>query len=306
MAMRGHGEALAAIRYKSAGEATLGGADVLADLREACEVGTGRLWVSVEGRGDCIAFYATDGLASVGRAVLFFEGDVPQGYRRDSRKLRRHLDIVRKGLESLARTYRIPYVLMARPGTFGSTGDHRQRRKMREALVMKAAVETLSRRFGLHEVSLAGQSGGATIAAALLTLGLTRVRCATPASGGYDLTAMLDWHAARQGLVGNHAEHPASIHDSFDVSQHVAGVQSDPGRRIFILGDVADKVTPFDQQRRFAERLKASGHHAVLIEASGNGPDRHGLAAASLEAAGMCANGKSDAEIGKAVGRATP
>ena len=290
----------AAIRFKRTGEATLGGADALAGVPAACEIGGHHVWVEAEGRGECIAFYPTAGLEGASQAIFYFEGDIPPDYRRDAEKLSRHLGNMRRALERLASTYRVPYVFVARPGTFGSTGSHADRRKNREPLVMRETVDAIRRRYALRYVSLAGQSGGATIAGALLTLGLTDVRCVTPASGGYDLHAMLDWHAQRQGIVGGHREHPASLAGSFNVMDGIGDIARDRERRIFVIGDTADKVTPFSQQRRFAERLKDQGHHAELLEAAGNGPERHGLTHTALKVAGLCASGSSDADIRRA------
>jgi pimeloyl-ACP methyl ester carboxylesterase len=293
----------AAVRYQRAGGATLGGADALAEVRGACEIGARHVWVEVEGRGDCVAFYPTEGLSGARQAVIYFEGDIPPSYRGDSRKLDDHLRSLQRSLAMLATAYRVPYVLVARPGTFGSTGDHADRRNVREFLVMREAVDAIRQRYDLHSVVLAGQSGGATVAAALLTLGLTHVGCATPASGGYDLPAMLDWHASLQGVIGIHREHPASLANSFNAMDRIGGVQRDAKRRIFIVGDKADRVSPFDQQKRFAERLKAEGHHAEVIEAKGAGPARHGLTFTSLKLAGLCASGATDDEIRRAVAR---
>lgn len=290
----------AAIRFKRSGEETLGGADALAGVQAACEIGGHHVWVDVESRGECIAFYPAPGLEGASHAVFYFEGDIPPDYRRDPAKLGAHLSSMRRALEKLTATYRIPYVFVARPGTFGSTGSHADRRKNREPLVMRDAVDAIRRRYGLRFVSLAGQSGGATIAGALLTLGLADVRCVAPASGGFDLHAMLDWHAQRQGIVGGHREHPASLAGSFNVMDGISAIAQDRERRIFVIGDAADKVTPFAQQRRFAERLKHQGHHAELVEATGNGPERHGLSLTSLKIAGLCASGASDADIRRA------
>lgn len=293
--------ASAAIRFKRSGEATLGGADALAGVPEACEIGRKHVWVEVEGRGDCIAFYATRNLSNARQAVLFFEGDIPPSYRRDSAKLRQHLSSLQRTLETLDATYRVPYVLVARPGTFGSTGDHSDRRKDREYLVMRAAVDAIRERFRLDHVSLTGQSGGATIVGALLVLGISGVKCAVPASGGYDLTAMLDWHADRQGIVvGIHREHPASLSGSFNVMDRLDDVRSDRARRVFVLGDPRDQVTPFAQQQRFAAGLQSAGHHAELVEGSARGPEHHGLTFVGLRLAGLCATGASDADVRRA------
>ncbi|MGE0765618.1 MAG: alpha/beta hydrolase family protein [Hyphomicrobiaceae bacterium] len=289
-----------AIRFKRSGEATLGGADALAALPDACEVGRNHLWVEVDGRGECIAFYATQDPRRAKQAILFFEGDIPPGYNRDGRKLKQHLASLRRSLEMLSAAFHVPYVLVARPGTFGSTGNHGERRRDREYLVARAAVDAMRERFDLPVISLAGQSGGATIVGALLALGISGVKCAVPASGGYDLTAMLDWHAKRQGVIGAHRENPATLFGSFNVMDHLDGVRADPGRRVYVLGDPRDQVTPFPQQRRFVERLKAAGHQAELVEGEARGPDRHGLAFTALKLAGLCATGASDAEIRRA------
>ncbi len=291
----------AAIRYKNTGEATLGGVDALADQRDACEHTSGRVWVSVDGRGDCVAYYPTSSLDRVGskqdHAIIFFEGDVPASYRRDPTKLAGHLGGLRRALETLAQTYKHPYIMVARPGTFGSTGNHGDRRKMREFFVMNAAIDQLRTKYGLNQISLAGQSGGATIAAALLTLGRSDVRCATPASGAYDIGMMLDWHAERRGLGSSHREHPARLADDFNVMDGVTDIKTDPQRRVFVIADRGDTITPFHQQRKFAESLRAAGHRSDILEAAGAGADRHGLTLVSLRTAALCASGASDAEI---------
>jgi pimeloyl-ACP methyl ester carboxylesterase len=289
--------AASAVRFKTTGEATLGGADALAGIPEACEAGQAHVWVEVEGRGECIAFHATPGLETAASAVLYFEGDIPPGHRRDTARLKQHLAALRRHLAELAARYRIPYVLVARPGTFGSTGDHDARRKEREYLVMRAAVDAIRSKLGLDHVVLAGQSGGATVTGGLLALGVRHVSCAVAASGGFDLTAMLDWHAQRQGAASRHREHPASLAGVFNVMDRVSDVPRDARRRVFIVGDSADQVTPFAQQRAFAERLRAEGHHAEVLYGRGNGPERHGLAAVALKLAGLCARGASDADI---------
>jgi hypothetical protein len=258
------------------------------------------VWVAVEGRGDCIAFYASGGLHDAKQAVLYFEGDIPPGYRRNEAKLKQHLSSLRRSFDMLAAAFHVPYAFVARPGTFGSTGDHSDRRKDREYLVMRAAVDAIRVRFGLENVSLTGQSGGATIVGALLALGITHVKCAVPASGGYDLGAMLDWHAKRQGIVGTHRQHPAVLSDSFNVMDRLAGVRRDAERRVFVLGDPRDQVTPFDQQKRFAAALKSAGHHVELLERTARGPEYHGLSMTALKLAGLCATGAGDAEIRRA------
>jgi hypothetical protein len=291
----------AAVRFKRSGAETLGGADALAGVREACELDARHLWVEVEGRGDCIAIYPAGSIEGARSAVLFFEGDIPPSFRRDPLRLKGHLKALLAALDRLSKVHDVPFVLVARPGTFGSTGNHADRRKVREFLVMRATVDAFRERFAMTEVVLAGQSGGATIVGGLLALGLANVRCAVPASGGFDLAAMLDWHSSRQGIPSGHREHPAMMAGDFNVMDRIGYLRADPGRRIFVIGDKADKVTPFAQQKRFAEAVREGGHHAEVIEARAGGADHHGLAFAALKAAGLCASGATDDQIRRAV-----
>jgi hypothetical protein len=68
-------------------------------------------------------------------------------------------------------------------------------------------------------------------------------------------------------------------------------------RRSYIIGDPSDKISGFDEQRAWADKLVALQHHAVLITARAKDDQNHGLAGAALAAAAACANGKPDAEV---------
>ena len=293
----------AAIRAKRSGIDTLGGDDALAGVKLACEVGGGRVWVSVDDQGECVAFDIAGKVAAGGPAVIYFEGDVPTSFRRHPRRLAGHLASLHAAMAALARDYRVPYIFIARPGTFGSTGNHANRRKTREYQIMNAAVEAVRARYRLGRLALAGQSGGATIVAALLTLGIADVACAAPSSGGFDLAAMLDAHAARQGGTALHREHPALLAGLYNVMDHVGAIKADPQRRILAIGDPKDLVTPIQQQRRFVEVLRAGGHRAEVLEGHGRGADHHGLGHVALGVAGLCLTGGSDQRIRELVGR---
>lgn len=292
----------AAVRYRRQGAATLGGADALAGSEIACEAGSGHVWVWVEDAGECVAYYPTAGLAGAATAIIFFEGDVPSSFRRNVERLEAHRASLLRALATLARRHGVPHVFVARPGTFGSTGDHAARRGRREYLVLDAAVTRIRERYRIGRLVLTGQSGGATAVGALLTLGRTDVVCATPASGGYDLAGMLDWHAERRGGGARHREQPASMSGYYDVLASADAVAPDRSRRIFVVADPEDTVTPFRLQRLFAERLAGLGHHARLVTARATGTDRHGLAQVGLRLAALCAAGAPDEAIEKAAG----
>lgn len=295
----------AAIKYKRQGASTLGAPDVLAQSAEACEYYADRVWVAVEGVGDCIAFYPTPGAHGAVKAVVFFEGDIPSSYHRDADKLDAHLARLRSVLEIHARSFRVPFIFVARPGTFGSTGDHRRRREAREYHVLNAALDRIRERLAIGSYVVTGQSGGATAAAAMLVLGRTDIACATPGSGGYDVKGLFS--ARWADGAGDRSDPGAELIERmviplFSVADHVGRIAADPKRRIFVVGDPADKVTPFVYQQQFAERVRAAGHHAVIMRAEGRGSDHHGLAGVALRLAGLCAAGRPDAEIVAAAG----
>jgi hypothetical protein len=210
---------------------------------------------------------------------------------------------MRRYLDLLAHTYGVSYAYVARPGTFGSTGNHRKRRGIAEYQALTAAAERIRERHGFSRLILAGQSGGATAIGAMLALGLKGVACAVPASGGYDFDGMFAWHASRRGLDASARRKPLLDTSGYNVMTHVGDIAHDPSRRLFVLGDPTDTVTPFQFQRAFAERMRQAGHHAVVLEAHGSGEEHHGLAGVALRLAGLCAAGRPDAAIRKAVNR---
>ena len=84
--------------------------------------------------------------------------------------------------------------------------------------------------------------------------------------------------------------------------EHIAEIPKDGNRRLFVIGDPRDKNTFFAQQRDYAYRVKAAGHHSILLMAPGAGDNKHGVGPIADEVAGLCLQGKSDDEIEKAVG----
>jgi poly(3-hydroxybutyrate) depolymerase len=60
------------------------------------------------------------------------------------------------------------FVNLARPGVFGSTGHHLQRRREREVALVDRALNRLKELFGWSRIDLAGMSGGGHLVGALL------------------------------------------------------------------------------------------------------------------------------------------
>ena len=130
--------------------------------------------------------------------------------------------------------------------------------------VLNAALDRIRARHRIERVMLTGQSGGATVAAALLTLGRTDVDCATPASGGYDLPGLLDRACREARARCSHRSFPAILSKPFNVMDHIDGIRPSPKRRIFVIGDPGDQVTPLCCSKSF-QQVNAAGDHGVAM-----------------------------------------
>jgi hypothetical protein len=143
--------------------------------KEICEHQTNSVWAEHRRGTECIRYYPSGGLSEVDKsnvAVMYFHGDHLAGSALGNygkitpQKL---LD----GVQSYYRKFGVPYILIGRPGVYGSSDDHTQRRRLKESYSLNAAVDAINARYKLQKLVPAGQSGGAYTAAALLSLGRT-------------------------------------------------------------------------------------------------------------------------------------
>lgn len=104
---------------------------------ETCSRIPGAFWVIVDDRLDCIRAYQSgfaDGANS--RVIVYFHGDLVEGNRNktpvtlvDPTYVRSTPDQMQAGTDRFAKAASLPFVQVARPGAFGSSGDHLQRRR---------------------------------------------------------------------------------------------------------------------------------------------------------------------------------
>ncbi|MBC7954803.1 MAG: hypothetical protein H7Y33_02885, partial [Cytophagales bacterium] len=140
--------------------------------REQCETTRDAVWVAHAEGTECIRYYPSSNVVGARHAAFFFHGDqldgrfvLPGAYKDN------HAKALRTQAEGLARVNAVPYIFVARPGAYGSSGRHTERRRLKEYLSLNAAVDAIKARYGLERVHLGGQSGGAASVGALLTLG---------------------------------------------------------------------------------------------------------------------------------------
>jgi len=262
-----------------------------ATSRVDCETDNARVFVKHRLGTECIAYFVTAGNERQPRAVIFLDGDIPLDKMADEARI---LAKQRQALQRVADRSGVRLIAISRPGVLGSSGDHGKRRQPAEALSVNAALDILKVRLSLDQLVLAGQSGGSTIVASLLTLGRVDISCAILGSGNFEV---VDQYVARAEIAGRNVQKEAVEKAFYDPSRHIAGVKANGLRRLFVLGDPSDVRTPFPQQKRFAEALKARGHHVELISVDATGPDSHWTAHLTLPAAAMCARGLPDERI---------
>jgi hypothetical protein len=127
--------------------------------------------------------------------------------------------------------------------------------------------------------------------AQLLVLGRRDIACAVMGSGAYGVPLARGGGHISTNIFGDPGRR-------YLVPMHrTEGIAFAADRRAFVIGDPRDVRTPFPEQREWAEKMKALGHHAVLLEGSAGDPEHHGLSATALNVAAMCAGGRTDEEI---------
>lgn len=139
---------------------------------------------------------------------------------------------------------------------------------------------------------MSGHSGGATVGAALLTLGRTDISCAVLTSGAYDLINRARMARELYGWKVRPGYDTTGLPSPYDPLKHVAGVVHDPGRMIVVIGNKKDRTTPFVFQKKFADALRSRGHRVRLMTHPAKPPSYHILKdSIGLMTAARCARG---------------
>jgi hypothetical protein len=206
--------------------------------RERQETG---IWVETPALGVCMRYYAA-GLATkeYGNAVVtaWLNGDVlgPRGENSDKRQKgfgpSEMIAIQRK----LSTRFGVPFVFVARPGTYGSAGKHHNMRGRRiEAVLVDATLDALKKRYGVQTWALGGHSGGGTLVAEMLSR-RADLKCAVISSGAPAYRAYLE--------TRGHIQLGAPL-NRFDPYTSLGRIPTDPERRVFVIGDPRERNVPF-------------------------------------------------------------
>lgn len=264
--------------------------------RADCPDASGYLWLpQPEGASapSCLRYFGPTQLQGARTVIAYFTGDRDQSLRLTPAQIPGNTAQAQEArMQQLSRQAGLPVLMLARPGTYGSSGDHRLRRRMaQEFAPLSAGLDLLRQRYGIAEWVLWGHSGGATAAAALLTMGRRDVRCAVLSSATFDYVQR--WRMQREQDIAAPSQQRglALAQVMYDPLAHVDGVVQDPRRSVHVLGDPRDTVTPFVLQTAFAQALQRAGHHAAVHEEEAVGPEFHNLKRnAGLRRAAACAH----------------
>jgi hypothetical protein len=258
-----------------------------------CAEREGSVWVVHKLGTECLATYGSQPVPKQdqpgpGALVIFLHGDHLSGKKPIGNYETITPETLVRGMRRQSFKPSVTYVLLARPGVYGSSGDHKQRRRAKEFHSIAAAIEVLRERYRVSKVVLVGQSGGSAAIGAVLTLGATNIACAVMGAGVYAVNARAE---LRRQLLGQRSRPGCDVTgycDAYESVNHIDAIVRDPSRRLIVVGDSKDQNTPFALQLDWVERLRKAGHTVEVIEAEGRGPDHHSVAWKSFQVARTC------------------
>ncbi len=243
-----------------------------------CQKTDDAVWVEYAGGQDCIRFFSGGTIKNAPIALVLLRGDSEGWVKRKPADIPDNTVEAQKGrAERTAQVTGVPVIVLARPGTFGSSGNHLRRRQAAEFMALNSALDAIKQRYGIKQFVLMGHSGGATAAAALLTLGRGDVSCAVLTSGAFGLLERAQMLRAESGLKQRPGRDTTGLPAPYDPMEHISGIARNRRLNIIVIGNPRDRVTPFLLQRRFVELLNGNGYSAQLMIYAAFPPRYHDL-----------------------------
>jgi len=186
------------------------GAEVLRGKRitqAECAALPGAVWVAVDQQGECIRYYHSTAGGSGPEVVIFFSTEVASTNARGEVKpydfyVKQTPAAMQDRSAGWSRILRMPYLHLARPGSYGSSGEYARRRTAREIDLISAALDAIKSRHGYTRLHLAGSSEGGHAAAALLAR-RTDLGCVVLASSLLSVRSRLAEAGRDQDVTGN-------------------------------------------------------------------------------------------------------
>ena len=295
-----------------------------AKAKEECNATPHAVWVAVqwidkgafsdstETTTECIRYFPSDNAMVAKTAILFFSGDIVlergagdnlanPGY--SANNYRAQIVIANRH----AATNGVPYIHVARPGMYGSTGNTAtHRHSAKEAATMNAAVDAIKVALGYDRVSIVGQSGGGGLVGALLTSGRTDLDCVVISSGSVSLKTSLKTTKSKAWVRHGQDTTGLPYRQLYDSLDYLGNVKADAKRRVFMLADPDDEAVSYVSQKEFADRAVEKGIPIRFMNAKGRGKQHHVTSAQGIRTVGRCLAGMRDDEIAAKIAENAP
>lgn len=258
--------------------------------REHCPTGDEAVWVHYPQGNACMRYFSAGNLQAAPLAVVMLKGDRVSQIKRPPETIPGNTAAdQRRQARAILRQTGLPTIIIARPGTYGSSGNHYRRRQAEEFQAIDAALNAIKARYGIQRFILSGHSGGATAASALLTTGRRDIACAVLTSGAWGILERAQRLRQQRGEAPAPALDGTGLPHPWDPLDHISGIAADPFRLILVIGNPQDRNTPFDLQARFADALREHGHRVELLERPARPPLFHNLTGnAGINAIRLC------------------
>lgn len=261
--------------------------------QDYCQDPETSVWINVDGKGECIRYFAA-GLKNENKIVhVWFHGDrlrtVGRLKDRNVKVIAYHDNSPDQLLQIANAEYReskIPYIRFSRPGAYGSSGDHKKRRLSREIEVVNAALDEIKKKYRISSFILSGQSGGGHTVGSLLSL-RNDISCAVITSGLVSV--------GKRNRIKNWSTDATGYSWFYDPVKYVDKITKNTNRPIFIVGDPKDSNVPFSTQEYYYNELKKYGHSAWLIKS--NSGNHHSLESVGFKIIKMWISGVSPEKI---------
>lgn len=251
-----------------------------------------RVWVDDKDGGVCIRYFTNGVKPRDGIAILIFNGDyVGSDWDKNGLPIRATVLPYYDSKSELRRATSLPrawkgnlVILIGRPGSLGSSGDHKAKYKRKESRVINGAIDQIKAKFGLSALVLAGHSGGATLVANLLSK-RSDLKCAAMDSGAVALHDYA-YDVGFDPIVWATWEDPILA---------VAKIKPSTAA-YYVLAGLGDELRPPRYQDAYYQALKAAGLNAHFLLFAKRS-DSHDLQQEGIHVAVDCADGLSFEQI---------
>lgn len=236
---------------------------------------TSNIVLEHNGRAECMKYYSCNLQSSNDIAMIQLHGDVIS-LKADGTRVPHpnYLGMTPNRILQQLKTWSddtdgVPTIFMARPGTYGSSGDHEDRRTIDEIDIINQTLDAIKERHRIKTFLVMGQSGGGLVAAGLLERRndiLYAVLCSSVLDSKGHFA-----HTRKFNPIPAWPKHEMSkYYTPLEAANPVLNTRC----RVYVVSDPRDIIVPLVFQRRYYNKLMKSGLGCEQIFAYAR-PTRH-------------------------------